>query len=288
MLDLVPVGSDDLSRGRVSWPPADPEYPANDHADRRPAGPRRAPGLISVNELGAVTRAVLNIVADGSDERSLAEQVCTACVAGLNIDGAGLSVLTGSPSRETLWATDDTAELLEDLQFTLNEGPCMEAAATGAPIFVPDLEYSVHSARWPIFTAAVLDQTYVAAVFALPLQWGAVKLGVLDLYRIIPGSLDGSARRDVLAAVDTAAVMMLSARTEPDDPIGGVHDWLGRDLGGRAEIHQATGMVLDQLKASPTDALARMRAYAFTEGRLLIDVARDVVARRLTFTGDQD
>lgn len=57
--------------------------------------------LMSVSELGAVTRAVLEIVADGSDERSLAERVCTACVAGLDIDGAGLSVLTGSPSRET-------------------------------------------------------------------------------------------------------------------------------------------------------------------------------------------
>jgi AmiR/NasT family two-component response regulator len=57
-------------------------------------------------------------------------------------------------------------------------------------------------------------------------------------------------------------------------------------LHGRAEIHQATGMVLAQLGVSAQDALARMRAYAFAEQRLLSDVARDVVSRRLRFTQD--
>ena len=54
--------------------------------------------------------------------------------------------------------------------------------------------------------------------------------------------------------------------------------------GHRAEIHQATGIVLAQLGVSAPQALARLRGYAFVEQRLLIDVARDVVARRLQFT----
>jgi hypothetical protein len=37
---------------------------------------------------------------------------------------------------------------------------------------------------------------------------------------------------------------------------------------------------------SAEDALARMRAHAFVHQRLLTDVARDVVARRLVFTED--
>jgi hypothetical protein len=45
-------------------------------------------------------------------------------------------------------------------------------------------------------------------------------------------------------------------------------------------------MVLAQLGVSATDALARMRAYAFVEQRLLSDVAHDVVSRRLRFTQD--
>ncbi|MHA6623151.1 GAF and ANTAR domain-containing protein [Pseudonocardia sp. DLS-67] len=245
-------------------------------------------------ELGAVTRALLTIARDGTDGRGLAQRICEACVDGLDVDGAALSLLTASVSRETLWATDATAELLEDLQFTLNEGPCMEAATTGNPVLVPDLHHDTETARWPIFAAEVAQQTPVGALFALPLQWGTVNLGVLDLHRSTPGELGADQWRDAVAAADTAAVMLLGQRTDPQphgpaapgsnghrDSAGG---WLDHALGHRAEIHQATGMVLAQLGISATDALARLRAHAFVHQRLLIDVARDVVDRRLVFT----
>jgi len=51
-----------------------------------------------------------------------------------------------------------------------------------------------------------------------------------------------------------------------------------------AGIHQATGMVLAQLDISATEALARMRAHAFAEHRMLIEVANDVLSRQLRFT----
>lgn len=237
-----------------------------------------------------VTRALLGIARNGSDDRVLAGQICAACVAGLDIDGAGMSLLTGSPSRETLWATDATADLLEELQFTLNEGACMEAAATGSPVLVPDLRHSVHMPRWPVFAAAVIEQTEVGALFALPLQWGTTNLGVLDLYRVTPGELSREQYQDALSAADTAALMMLGLRTDPagsnGDGAGDGAAALDPAVGGRAEIHQATGMVLIQLGIPAVDALARMRGHAFVAQRLLIDVARDVVARRLVFTPD--
>ena len=231
-------------------------------------------------ELGTVTRALLGMVnSDGADDgdgdgRGLAERICQACVEGLDIDGAAMSLLTASVSRETLWATDPVAEMLEDLQFTLNEGACIEAASTGRPVLVPDLREDTETARWPMFAAAVAEQTPVCALFALPLQWGAVNLGVLDLYRVLPGGLADRQRRDVLSAADTAALMLLGQRTDPGNGAG---EGLDQELGHRAEVHQATGMVLAQLGISAPDALARLRAHAFVEQRLLIDVARDVV-----------
>jgi GAF domain-containing protein len=235
-----------------------------------------------VAEAGAVTRALLDSVCDGTDDRDLPARICQACVDGLDVDGASISLLTASVARETLWATDPVAELLEDLQFTLNEGACVEAAATGDPVLVPDIRHGSESARWPIFAPAVTEQTPIRALFALPLQWGAVNLGVLDLYRTVPGALSQIQWRDALAATDTAALMILGQRTDPGDDGG----WLDQALGYRVEIHQATGMILVQLGVSATDALARLRAHAFVHQRLLIDVARDVVARRLVFTPD--
>jgi GAF domain len=240
-------------------------------------------------ELGTVTRALLDGGDDGADEHAVAQRICQACVAGLDVDGAVISVLTATVSRETLWATDTTAELLEELQFTLNEGACMEAAATGRPVLVADLHRSTNARSWPIFAAAVAEQTDVRALFAFPLQWGTVNLGVLDLYRTTPGGLSTAQRHDAISASETAALMLLGVRTDPGhrDADGEERgSWLDHAHSSRAEIHHATGIVLAQLGVSAQDALARMRGYAFAEQRLLIDVARDVVSRRLQFTDE--
>jgi hypothetical protein len=140
------------------------------------------PAVHVMVERGSVTRAVLGLERGQVDDRGLAGRICQACVDGLGIDGASISLLTASDARQTLCATDPVAELLEDLQFTFNEGPCMQAAVTGNPVLVPDPQHGSEAARWPIFTAAVTEQTLVRALFALPLQWGAVNMGVLDLY----------------------------------------------------------------------------------------------------------
>jgi hypothetical protein len=235
-------------------------------------------------ELGVVTKALLAIARDTRDDRVLAMRICRACVDGLDVDGAAISLLTARTARQTLAATDETAELLEDLQFTLNEGACMEAARTGRPVLVADLQQSSSSvARWPMFAAAVLEHSAVRAVFALPLQWGAVNLGVLDLYRIAPGALDDAQMRDAIASADAAALMMLGLRTDPEQGDAG---WLDHAVAYRAEVHQATGMVSVQLHTTAAEALARIRAHAFLHDRLLVEVARDVVGRRLTFTED--
>jgi hypothetical protein len=239
--------------------------------------------VTALAERGTVTKALLGLVRDDTDEKVLAGRICQACVAGFDIDGAAISLLTASVFRQTLWATDPVAERLEELQFSLNEGACIEAASTGTPVLVADLQDSTETARWPIFAAAVSEQTDVGALFALPLQWGAVNLGVLDMYRLVPGALDDVQWRDALSAADTAALMMLAQRTDPGEGAGG---WLDQAVSRNAEIHQATGMVLAQLDVSPPDALAWLRAYAFVHQRLLIDVARDVIGRRLVITED--
>ena len=243
-----------------------------------------------MGELGAVSQAVLSVDRDSGDESMVAKQICQACVEGVDIDGASMSLLTAKVSRETLWATDATAMLLEELQFSLGEGPCMQAASSGRAVLIPDLCHSPDVARWPMFAAAVAEQTAVGALFVVPLQWGVINLGVLDLYRGEPGGLSPPQWRDVLSAAHIAAVMLLEPRTGPDNPDGsdGAGDidapWLDPGLGSHAQIHQATGMVLAQLGIDATQALARLRAHAFTHQQLLMHVADDVVSRRLIFT----
>ena len=67
----------------------------------------------------------------------------------------------------------------------------MEAGTTGSPVLVPDLHNGAEAAQWPIFAAAVAEQTSVGAVRATAAveDNGAVYLGVLDQYRVYPGGL---------------------------------------------------------------------------------------------------
>jgi hypothetical protein len=233
-------------------------------------------------EPGSVTRVLLSLVRDGVDDTALAVRICQACVDGLGVDGAAISLLTESPSRKTLWATDPTAMRLEELQFTLGEGACVEAARTGCAVLVPDVgAEAAGGTRWPVFAAAVAEDSGVGAVFALPLQLGTINLGVLDLYRTRPGPMTDEQLREAIRVADTAAIMLLGLRTDPGDG-----QWLDSSWTSYAEVHQATGMVLAQLGVSAQEAFARLRGYAFAEDRLLRDVARDVVARRLRFTED--
>ena len=82
-------------------------------------------------------------------------------------------------------------------------------------MLVADLRHSVEAARWPMFAAAVAEHTQVRALFALPLQWGTINVGVMDLYRLAAGGLSSAQYRDAISAADTAALMMLGAAHRP-------------------------------------------------------------------------
>ena len=54
----------------------------------------------------------------------------------------------------------------------------------------------------------------------------------------------------------------------------------------RAEVSQATGMLVAQLEVEPAEALVRLRAHAYATGRSATDVARDILDRRLRLEAD--
>jgi hypothetical protein len=173
---------------------------------------------------------------------------------------------------------------VQDAQFTLGQGPGLEAVAAGVPVLVPDLVGA--ASRWPGFVPAAGDLG-VRAVFAFPLRIGAISVGVLTAHRAVPGPLAGGRLADALALADAVTVLLL--HRAPPDP-GHIEPEPGaprpdRALPGtfRPEVHQATGMISVQLDVPLAEALVRLRARAFGEDRPIAEVAADVVARRLRF-----
>ncbi|WP_104166863.1 GAF and ANTAR domain-containing protein [Cryobacterium sp. N22] len=192
----------------------------------------------------------------------------------LPITGVAISVFDQNRRPAMLHSTDLTAAHLEELHFDLGEGPLFDAFASGSLVSIPDL---ATTERWPVFlhNAAELE---VGAIFVFPLMLGAVCSGAVLCYRKATGPLADSA-----AAIGTSLSRAIAgpafreaiqlAVDEPPDELAPI-EW-------RRQVHQATGMVIAQLNITATDAFSRIRAYAFSSGHTVQEVATEVVTRRL-------
>jgi hypothetical protein len=224
--------------------------------------------------------AVRSASHDGAD---LADSLVRLCARSLPVSGVGLALMTDEGPAGTVAASDDGALELEELQFTLGQGPCVDASRTGRPVLVPELA-GTSSRTWPQFAAGA-DAAGLRAVFAFPLQVGGIRLGVLDLYRDTVGGLAGEQLSDALSFADAATRLLLDLQSV--DTLGGLPPSPAlAALDDRAEVHQATGVVSVRARVSLAHALALLRARAYAEGRPIGDLARDVLDDRVRLGQD--
>lgn len=220
-----------------------------------------------------VLEAMADAVAEGSP--SSTDAVCRAAVSLLSLKGAGISLMVDGELRGSAGVSDPGIARVQELQLSLGQGPCVEAWADRRPVLEPDL---ADSTRWPAFAAGGLEAG-VRAVFALPLHLGAIRIGVLALYRGSPGTMTSDELACGLAVADVATRVILALQAGA--PEGSVHELLAQEPPHWAEIHQATGMVSVQLEVSLDEAFVRLRAHAFSQGLLLGTVCADVLDGRL-------
>lgn len=217
-----------------------------------------------------------------SPASGLPEGLVAECAESLPVSGVSLVLMTDAGPAGTVAATDERATTMEELQFTLGEGPCVDCSTRGRPVLVPDLAAS-GSRRWPAYTPGALDAG-IRAIFALPLRVGGIKVGVLDLYRDRAGALTREELGEALSHADAATTVLLHLQASGTvDGSGAVVVPVVQD---RAEVHQATGMVAAQREVSLAEALVLLRARAFASERSVVAVARDVLAGELSFAAD--
>lgn len=222
----------------------------------------------------------------GEDSSALVgwlRQLCHAAVRALPVTGAGVSVMSVDGLSGVAAVTDITSEWLEELQFTVGEGPCIDAFSSRRPVLEPDLTDGARI-RWPGYAPAAAEHG-VRAVFAFPLQIGAVRVGVLDLYVDASGPLPPEDLALALTFAEVAAVTLVDGQTRTGH--GEVSAGLDEALGYRSELYQAQGMVMVQLGVDLTEAMARLRAHAYAVDRRLAVVAADVVGGRLRLDPDE-
>lgn len=218
------------------------------------------------------------------DGTTLPQLLCLDCTEVLGLAGTAMTVMNDDGIQAVVGACGPVAERLEGLQLELGEGPALDASRGNAPSFHPHLDHTAVE-RWPGFAPAALDAG-VGAVFALPLQAGAVRLGSLVLYRTEAGYLDEDATSIALAYAEAGVVLFLHMQAQmlPDEVL---HPELAAPLDYHSEVHQATGYLSVQASVGIAEALLLLRARAFSSERPLLQVARDVLGGRLRIHAEE-
>lgn len=226
-----------------------------------------------------VTKILSDLAVGPGSLESAPQQLVLACAAALPVTGVGLVLMTNSGPAGVVAASDGPAQVMEDLQFTLGEGPCVDSSRSGRPVLLTDLSLT-GPPRWPAFSAGALEAG-IRAIFALPLRVGGIRLGVLDLYRDRAGALNDDELASALDFADAAAAILLhlQALAASDDggpgTIGVIED--------RAEVHQATGVIAVQAGVTLAQALVLLRARTYADDTPIIQLARQVLTRRVRF-----
>ncbi|MFD4629481.1 ANTAR domain-containing protein [Streptomyces sp. NPDC058284] len=202
-----------------------------------------------------------------------------ACADMLGLDGLGLLLSPGGGPAELVQSFGARSLALEDLQQVQGQGPSLDAARHGALLLLPDVSDGSTFApeRWPGLPVAI-QGLGVRAVFSFPLRIGVISLGALTGHRTRPGAMTTEQLTEAFRLADTIAQIAIATAADAGLPQAPLLDDPGLHF---AEVHQATGMLAAQLETDCDHALVRLRGYAYSHDRPLLDVARDVLARRL-------
>ena len=217
------------------------------------------------------------VAARHEQDRDPASSLCLACVDVLAVSGAGLVLMSGGQSLDFVGVSDWISEAVEQMEYTLGEGPCVSAFRNQIPVFDADLAEEVPD-RWPEFRRGALAAG-VRAAFGFPLLIDRFCIGALNLYQDRPGALSDDQVADALVVAQFASRAVMA--WQADAPPGTVAWQLEQIPNHGVEVHQATGRISVQAGVSLDDALVLLRAYAFSHDRLIGDVATDVAAGRV-------
>lgn len=174
----------------------------------------------------------------------------------------------------TLVASDPRAALIDERQYSLREGPCLDALDSGEVVDVPD---QARDRRWTSYNAAARELG-VKASLAFPLVVDGRTIGVLNLYGYDrPDTFSATDRERAAAYAEQAAkTLALAARSVRQSQLG---EQLGQALASRSVIDQALGVLMSQQRCDAREAFELLRRHSQNNNRKLRDVAAELIAR---------
>lgn len=210
-----------------------------------------------------------------------------AAVQVLPVEGAALSILL-NVLRLPLGASSADARRAEELQTSLGEGPCLDAAAAQRSVVV-DLDDL--GTRWTSYGEELLTTTPFRSVAAIPLVGpGRGVFAALDVYSTEPQISERLDPHD-LDEIPTAVAALLATCIEQIDDVDTPDSgplWYQEAAGRRHDVWVAIGMVMAGRARRTRDALSLLRAHAYSNHQSLDDLAADLIEGRVALADVSD
>jgi len=181
------------------------------------------------------------------------DELATAAARAVPAAAACGVTLQPDGKARTVAASNALASQVDEIQYGVDDGPCLEAMRTGETIEVTDLG---SEQRWPQFATAALAFE-VRSVLSTPLRVDTTTVGALNLYATTAGAFDNGHRLTALRFAKYAAgAVGLALRLAE-------HVQMSADLraalASRAIIDQAVGIVMVQQRCTADEAFAVLR-----------------------------
>jgi hypothetical protein len=204
--------------------------------------------------------------------------LATTFAQALPADGSGLSLSSGG-FRVPLGASDDTSGAAERLQFTLGEGPCLQAIDDGSELRASQDDLA---RLWPLLYDELVRQTPYRSIASVPLRLTPTVSGAIDIYFADPmGAFTVDLGDAAALAAEIAHLLRLhSAPLQPSisEPDVMVPAWTySHSSRDRMRVWIASGVLQAQLNISSPEAFDRLRGYAYSHEQDLDELATAII-----------
>jgi GAF domain-containing protein len=170
----------------------------------------------------------------------------------------------------TVAASDSRAAQVDEAQYGLDQGPCLQALRTGQQVLIEDM---AGEARWGGFAARAAANG-IRSCLSMPLAAEGIR-GALNLYSPEPRTFGAAeTRRAETFAASAAGALALAARQAS---YAALTDQLRAALASRSVIDQAIGIIMAQERCPAAQAFAILRAASHNRNVKLREIARGIV-----------
>ena len=225
--------------------------------------------------VSGVFARLARLLATGNDTYELLDAVVQACTTLLKVKDAGLILARDDSVLQVMASTSERSALIEAIQLSADEGPCMTCFATGETVAIAEIERLDY---WPAFREMAATQGF-RSVHAVPLRLRSRTIGALNLFREQSGRLGPLEVTLAGALADVATAGILQDQILGDQQK--VQRQLQHALDSRVVIEQAKGVIAQRDRISVDEAFFLLRGYARRNRRRLQEVAQNVVAQHL-------